>query len=181
MSEREHLVARAGRLRADFDSMFAAPPPEPTPPQVDLLAIRCAEHGFALRLAQVVSVHTERKVVPVPTPVPELLGLAGVRGLVVPVYDLGALLGQAPNAAPRWLALVRAPAPFAVGFELFERHLRVPTADLVTTSHEGAVAHGFGGGSVRTSSGPRPLLDLLAVFEAVMGRLRTAPEREDPK
>jgi purine-binding chemotaxis protein CheW len=182
MSEPHHLTARAEELRAHFDAAFAEPPPEAAPAQVDLLAIRCGEHGFALRLAEVISVHTERKVVATPSPSPQLLGLAGVRGLVFPVYDLGALLGQAPSPAPRWLALVRVRAPFALGFDSFEQHLRVPTDDVVTASQDAPVAHPFGGGSVRTASGPRPLIDLPALFEAVMGRRRAAPGgREDPR
>jgi hypothetical protein len=103
MSTPQHQVAaRAAELRAVFDHGFAAPPPPLAPPQLDLLAIRCADHGFALRLSEVVAVYTERKIVPVPSPVPELLGLVGVRGLVAPVYDLRSLLGYGTGAAPRW-------------------------------------------------------------------------------
>jgi len=34
--------------------------------------------------------------------VPELLGIMGFRGAMVPVYDLRALCGYAAGAAPRW-------------------------------------------------------------------------------
>jgi purine-binding chemotaxis protein CheW len=180
VSEPHQLGERAERLREHFDASFAEPPPAAAPPQTDLLAIRCGEHGFTLRLAEVISVHTERKVVAIPSPSPQLLGLAGVRGQVFPVYDLAALLGQTPSSAPRWLALVRARAPFAIGFDSIEQHLRVPTDHIVTASQDAPAAHPFGGGSVRTASGPRPLIDLPALFEAVMGRRSAAPAREDP-
>jgi chemotaxis signal transduction protein len=174
------VVTRAAELRVAFDRGFAAPPPPTAPPHLDLLAIRCAEHGFALPLADVLAVYTERKIVAVPSPIPELLGLVGVRGLVAPVYDLRSLLGYGGGAAPRWFALVRAPEPFAVGFELFEQHLRVPLADVIVATADAAGPHPFARGSVRLATGPRPLLDLTVLFAAVTGRRKGALEREDP-
>jgi purine-binding chemotaxis protein CheW len=145
-----------------------------------LLAIRCADHGFALPLSEVLAVYTERKIVAVPSPVPELLGLVGVRGLIAPVYDLHSLLGYGSGAAPRWLALLRAPEPFAVGFELFEQHLRIPLADVNAATADGASPHPFARGSVRLATGPRPLIDLTVLIAAVAGRRKGAPKREDP-
>jgi purine-binding chemotaxis protein CheW len=173
------VVTRAADLREAFDRSFAAPPPPAAPPQLDLLAIRCADHGFALPLSEVLAVYAERKIVAVPSPVPELLGLVGVRGLIAPVYDLRSLLGYGPGAAPRWLALVRAPEPFALGFELFEQHLRLPLADAFSAATDAQGPHPFARGSVRLASGPRPLIDLTALFAAVTGRRNSALERED--
>lgn len=172
---------RADEMRWAFDHGFAAPPPAAAPAQLDLLAIRCADHGFALPLTEVLAVYTERKIVPVPSPTPELLGLVGVRGLVAPVYELRSLLGYGSGSAPRWLALLRAPEPFAIGFELFEQHLRVAVADVIVATDEGTEAHPFARGSVRLAAGPRPLIDLTALFAAVTGRSKSAPEREDPR
>jgi chemotaxis signal transduction protein len=174
------VVTRAAELRASFDRGFAAPPSPPAPPQLDLLAIRCADHGFALPLSEVLAVYTDRKIVPVPSPMAELLGLVGVRGLVAPVYDLRSLLGYGVGAPPRWLALVRAPEPFAVGFELFEQHLRLPLADVFSPSADASGPQPFARGSVKLASGPRPLIDLTALFAAVTGRRKSALEREDP-
>ena len=174
-------TTRAVEMRRAFDHGFAAPPRAEAPPQLDLLAIRCADHGFALPLSEVLAVYTERKIVPAPSPVPELLGLVGVRGLVAPAYDLRSLLGYGAGAAPRWLALLRAPEPFAIGFELFEQHLRVPTTDVIAASDDGGGAHPFARGSVKLATGPRPLIDLTALFAAVTARRKSAPEREDPR
>ena len=77
----DNLLERAEQLRAAFDRAFAAPPPGAAATTVDLLAIRCAEQPIALRMSEVLSIHTDRKIVPVPSPAPELLGLFGVRGL----------------------------------------------------------------------------------------------------
>jgi chemotaxis signal transduction protein len=181
MSTPQHQVAaRAAELRAVFDHGFAAPPPPLAPPQLDLLAIRCADHGFALRLSEVVAVYTERKIVPVPSPVPELLGLVGVRGLVAPVYDLRSLLGYGTGAAPRWLALVRAAEPFAVGFESFEQHVRVRLEEVIAATADTVGPHPFARGSVKLAAKPRPLLDLTVLFAAVAERRKGASKREDP-
>lgn len=171
----------AEELRSSFDHGFAAPPPEVQPPQLDLLAIRCADHGFALPLSEVRAVYTQRKIVPVPSPTPELLGVVGVRGLVAPVYDLRLLLGYGGGSAPRWLALLRAPEPFAIAFEVFEQHLRVPVTDVIFAPVDAAGPHPFARGSAKLATGPRPLIDLTALFAAVTGRRKGAPEREDPR
>jgi chemotaxis signal transduction protein len=110
------------------------------------------------------------------------LGLVGVRGVVAPIYDLAQLLGYASVAAPRWVALLRGSAPFGVAFERFERHLRVPTSDvtLAAAPHD-ATSATLTFGSVRSESGPLPLIDLFALFRAVTNgpEPSSEPKRED--
>lgn len=179
MSQRQPTVrTRAQQLRAEFDNAFAAAPQPDPGERVDLLAIRCAEHGFALPLSGVLAVLTDRKLVPVPSPAPALLGLIGVRRLVAPVYDLRALLGYAAGTAPRWVALLRTPAPMAVAFDQFEQHLRVPKSDVIAGPAGTAPAHALASGSVVTPAGPRPLIDLSALFSAVADGSRRAGARE---
>jgi chemotaxis signal transduction protein len=94
MSPAERNLAHvAAELRETFDASFANAHAAEPPPELDLLEIRVAEHGYALRLSQVLALHADRKLVPVPGPRPELLGLVGMRGVVAPVYDLRLLLG----------------------------------------------------------------------------------------
>ena len=57
-------------------------------------------------------------------PVPELVGMVGIRGTVFPVYDLGMLLGCPRAAAPRWL-VVAAAGPIALAFGAFDGYLSV--------------------------------------------------------
>lgn len=182
MSERgQGATTRAQQLRAEFDHAFGLAPAGDPGEQVDVLAIRCADHGFAVPLSGVLSVLTDRKIAPVPSPSPALLGLVGLRGLVAPVYDLRALLGYPAGASPRWVALLRAPAPFAVAFDHFEGHLRVPARDVIAAAGSTATPHAFANGSVKTAAGPRPLIDPTALFEEVTGagRRAGAPEREE--
>ncbi len=181
MSQAGRLGEHVVELRDSFDRGFAAALPDAAPQHEDLLAIRCGEHRLALRLAEVRNLAKGRKIVPLPSPMPELLGLVAVRGVVTPVYDLQALLGYEPAPSPLWLALVRAPAPFAVAFATFERHLRVD-AQAVLTAAGGAAAHPHARASVVDQGAPRPILDLLALFAATTDGSRLAREvkREDP-
>ncbi len=176
-----NLTHVASELRATFDAAFAKAHAAEPPPELDLLEIRVAEHGYALRLSQVLALHADRKLAPVPGPRPELLGLVGMRGVVAPVYDLRLLLGYPATTPPRFVAQVRAPAPFAVAFELFERHLRVAESDVTLAAANTDFGHEFAPGSVKRASGLLPLLDLLAIFREVTSgsRLPSASEREE--
>jgi chemotaxis signal transduction protein len=174
VSAPERATSRAAELRGDFDASFARAPDPATPPQLDLLVIRVAEHRYALRLSQVLAVHADRKLVAVPSPRADLLGLVGLRGAIAPVYDLGLLLGYGSTSAPRWLAHVRVATPLAVAFEHFEQHLRLPLADVTSAlATEGAV-HPFATGSAKSTSGPLSIIDLPAIYQEVTSTRRLA-------
>jgi chemotaxis signal transduction protein len=179
MSAPTRLAQRASELRLAFDRSFAEQEAAMPPAQLDLLAIQVAGHGYVLRLAEVASLHADRKVVPVPSPRRELLGLVGVRGLTVPVYDLRQLLGHEPGQATRWVALVRAATPFAVAFEKLETHLRVEQSGVLAAPPGDSPSHPLLSGSVGTAMGPRPLIDLPALVAGVTRTRRaSAPEGE---
>lgn len=165
----------AERLQEEFDSAFTRAHAPAAAAIVDLLLIRVGDRGYALELRLVQALHADRKLVPVPSPRADLLGLVGLRGVVAPVYDLALLLGQPAQASPRWLAHVRAPAPFAVGFDHFERHVRLPRAELAEAS-DGHAA--FARASAKTEQGLLPIVDLLTIFQSVT-RQPAAAEREE--
>lgn len=178
------LASKLEELRAAFDRTFAAAEQDQAAAQhVDVLAIRVAEQGYALRLAEVLAVHAERKLVPVPSPAPELLGLVGLRGLVAPVYDLRQLLGHAAGPTPRWLALARGMSAIGFAFDALDQHLRVPLGDVVMPQAIEAGGRIFTPGSVLTPSGPRPLLHLPTLIERVTHGQAPygAPQREGPR
>ncbi len=103
------LAGQASALREAFDRAFAEAPPQSEETVQRFLAIRAGGSLFAFRLAEIAGVTVDRKLTRLPSPVPELLGLTGVRGRLVPVYSLTALLGGAPEstqATARWLVLI---------------------------------------------------------------------------
>src|SRR5882757_7001907 len=117
------VAQRAQELRRDFDRSFADPPRADTAAQEDLLAIRLGAQGFAMRLSEIAGLFADKKVTRVPSANSALLGIAGFRGAIVPVYDLQTLLGHSDGQTPRWLVIAAA-APVALAFTTFESQLR---------------------------------------------------------
>ena len=137
MEAASHVSERAAELRRDFDRSFAEPPRVDTVVKDDLLAIRLGAQGFAMRLSEITGLFADKKVTRVPGASAALLGIAGFRGSIVPVYDLQSLLGHSGGQTPRWLVIAAA-APVAFAFEAFEGQLRVsPEVD-----HASAVQRG---------------------------------------
>ena len=122
---------RAAELRKAFDQAFAAPPAGAAPETVGLLLVRVGADPYALRVSDLSGLVSRRKVVPLPSGRVELLGVAGIRGSLVSVYGLAALLGYATATLETpWLALSGSPDPVALAFEELEGFLRVEAAEL---------------------------------------------------
>jgi len=113
----------AADLRREFDLSFAQAWRAQTAPLRQLLAVRVGGDAYALDLDDIAGLVVDRRIVPIPTPVPELLGLAGFRGQVAAVYDLAALLGYPRRDGLRWIVLVRHAQLVALAFDAFEAQL----------------------------------------------------------
>jgi purine-binding chemotaxis protein CheW len=124
------LARRTAELRAGFDNAFALPPAETTTASIGLLAIRVGAEGYAIRMTELSDVQGARRVVPLPGARPEMLGLAGIRGRLVPVYSLAALLGHAVTQAWTWLAICGAEHPIGLTFDELEGYVQASPADL---------------------------------------------------
>ena len=118
MSAATRLTGRAAELRSAFDGGFAEPIVLDATVKADLLAIRVGAEACALRLNEISGLLVDKKITRVPGGAPALLGIAGFRGAIMPVFNLQSLLGRSTAATPRWLVI--APA-----------HSR-PPADLVS-------------------------------------------------
>jgi len=120
------LRKRAGELRQAFDDSFAQAPLAEAAPLEDFLAIRLADAPYALRLNELSRLLTIRRITPVPSSAPGLLGLLGVSGNLVPAYDLGVLLGHPPTDAGRWIGLVGQKTLTGFLIDGMEGFLRLP-------------------------------------------------------
>jgi chemotaxis signal transduction protein len=130
MKDEGLLKNKAAELRQDFDGSFAEEPHAASTQTEDLLSIRIDNDPYALRLTEIAGLFADRAITPLPGPAPELLGIAGIRGAMIPIYDLRRLLGYAGNGAPRWFVLT-ANATIGLSFDQFEAHLRLPHAAIV--------------------------------------------------
>ncbi|GIF37048.1 chemotaxis protein CheW [Actinoplanes xinjiangensis] len=167
MTRPETVAERVTRLRDDFDRSFAEPARVFDDENIELLAVRAGDRPYAIRLAQASGVHPERPVTALPTTVGALLGVAGYAGVVVPVYDLAALLGHPIPQRPRWLLLTAGAPPLTLAFHELERHLRVPATDVIAGTVDSAGRHGCLHGMVRLADGNRPIVDVPATRELV--------------
>jgi len=140
------LRTKAAQLRHAFDRTFAEALHADTALLDDFLAIRLRDDPHVLRLDCVARLLPLRALTRFPSAVPQWLGLAGMAGDVVPVYDLGLLLGYPAAAAPRWMAVCRA-APVALAFDVFEgqfRHRREAADSGATGTPRGEVLSAAG-------------------------------------
>ena len=172
MSENQAgAIERSTELRRAFDRSFAEAPATRATELDDLLDIRVALDAYAIRLDQVTGVFADKPVTPLPSSFPELLGIAGFRGAIVPVYDLRTLLGYPRGGSQRWLILTAGETRIALAFDLFEGHTRVARS---------AIAEEDGGGTqrhhvrevVRTATQVRPVVHLPSILEVIRKRAR---------
>jgi chemotaxis signal transduction protein len=130
------------RVRREFDESFARAPSVVPEAHDPFLKIVVHARPYAVRLVEIRGLLADRTVVPLPGPTPELLGLTAVRGAVVPVYDLGALLGHPPVAGvPRFLLLAGDAEPVGLGFDRFDGYALVARSRLSAPRAESARSH----------------------------------------
>lgn len=167
MSEtRQDLARRAAELREAFDHGFAQERRPDLTVMQSLLAFSLGGEPYAMRLSEIANVVSGRKITPVPDAAAGLLGFAGLRGAIMPVYDLHVLLGRAPCETPRWLALAAA-APVMLAFQTFDGHLRV-TPDAVLPREGGEQADRLVRDVVMVDGAARSIVHLPSLIDVIV-------------
>jgi chemotaxis signal transduction protein len=163
--------AQLRALREAFDLGFAQAPHALANSPEKLLAIRLNGAGYAVRVAEIGGLHLDRRIMPLPTQIPELIGMAGFRGQITPVYDLAALLGYARQTSPRWLILLRQRETVALAFDAFEAHFAVAPEQILrtqqTTSTAPDAARPHLNDAVRTETALLPIINLSSLLETI--------------
>jgi chemotaxis signal transduction protein len=124
--------ATAMELRRAFDASFAGTRDAPGAAVEDFLAVRLGSDSYALRLSEIAGIFVDKRITRLPSRVPSLVGMAGFRGAILPVYDLAVLVGYPSTSRWRWLAIA-ASDPVAFVFERFEGHLRLAREAVAST------------------------------------------------
>jgi purine-binding chemotaxis protein CheW len=160
------MHATADALREAFDQSFARAPTAETgaAAMVNLLAVRIGSRPYAVRLADVSGLFTDTRVTWLPGPTAMSRGLAGLRGTIVPVYDLGMLLGYPRAAAPRWL-LVTAATPVGLAFEGFDGYLTVRRDAIVPEARAEAAERPVR--EILPEDAGRSIIDLASILTAI--------------
>ncbi len=121
-------------LREAFDRGFADAYLPPPLDSLALIAITIAGTAYALRLDQIATVHVDVRIGNVPSKARGLAGLAAIRNVVVPAFDLGVVLGhRTVPAAGRWLVVAKGEVPRAWLFDHLDGQFRIepPAGGLV--------------------------------------------------
>ena len=140
MTEPLAIASKALELRNTFDRARAIPQSTGAVGQVEgLLSIRVSGDPYAIRVSEISGLANDRKVVAFPSSIPELLGIAGIRGGLFSVYSLAALLGYGREAdQARWLVLCGAEESIGLAFSEFDGYLSVPLAQVYATDQRDA-------------------------------------------
>ena len=137
-----------------------------------LLAVTIGGDPYALRVAELAALHVDRVIVRLPSPIAELVGLVSLRGVMAPVYDLGALLGYTAASSTRWIAILRARRPVAIAFDGYEQHLQIDANAVVSAISP--TTSGYTCGVIDIAGVSRSIVDVASILEAIEKR---APAR----
>ena len=141
------IVSTAERMKAAFDRGFEEPVQDGAEQRLDFVLVVAGKKQVALPVGDLRSIEYGSELVEVPSRVEALLGLSAVRGVVVPVFSLGTLLGGAVMVSEGWkgapvFAMVEGEEGerLGLGFEKLLQFVRVEAGAVfggTTVMHEG--------------------------------------------
>jgi chemotaxis signal transduction protein len=177
--EASALARRLQALRQAFDRSFTTPLGVESGAWEDFVVLSLGQSRLAVRLAEISGIFKGPRIVPYPTDIPALLGLAGIKGRLVPVYSLAALLGLKEDPdQPCWLAVCEVQEEaLGLAFAGLEGTVRATQADLCAATAQG-IRHVRE--AVHLASGRGYIVDLTSLKTAVKERIGAAiPAREE--
>lgn len=166
---------RAAELRLAFDQSFADPIQDISRDTVDFISLSLVGDAHAIRMADIAGVFIDVKITPCPSPLVELRGIAGFRGTLMPVYDLGALLGY-PLSSGRWLVFAKGGA-LALAFNGFDGHFQVESTAIAAHQETSFARHVRE--IARQADRAWPIIDIPSVVAAIKARAAAfTPQKE---
>ena len=158
----------ASALRREFDESFARLPSTATAEIEDLIAITVGAAPYVVRVTEIAGLFSGRRIEPIPTSMPGLIGLTGVRGAMLAVYDLRVLLGEPDTGhEPRWMVTAGGTA-VGLAFTDCNGFQRVPSDTISgrSANHQDHVRE-----VVHLASGVRPILSVASILSAITHRV----------
>jgi chemotaxis signal transduction protein len=151
-------------MREAFDRSFAQPVGEQRPTPHHLLLVRVDDTPYGLRATDSIALAHDRKIVPVPSGMPALLGLCGFRGDALPVFSLAFLLGHAKKPA-RWIAVcARGGEHLGLAFDELDGYLALEPTELHALEPR---PHPHLSASARTEGTTRAIIDIPSILEHI--------------
>jgi len=178
------MIGAPDELRQLFDRLFIATPHAAALRRECFIGIRAGGDRLALRLSELAGLEKRCRVVPLPGCDPALLGLAGIRRRLVPVYDLAALLGCEGTAGNdwRWVGLCwSAGLLLGLAFDMQEDFIQTASTDAQAIVGNGpAREHIHEIMSVSGKAGQvQGVVSVASILAAITQRARGAAAREE--
>jgi chemotaxis signal transduction protein len=161
---------RAADLAAAFDRGFVAARAPAGEATDDFLAVHVGGRPHALRLREIAGLHPAQTPTWLPGSAEGLSGIIGLRGTLLPVFDLAFVLGLERAGVCRWMVLAAA-TPVGFAFESFDGHFRAPVSAVVGAAAE---ADGPAREAVAAATGRLPVVHLDALLTTIRRRLPPA-------
>ena len=140
---REDILEQCERLARAFDREFSLPLATERRELRDLIVTRLGTHWYALPVDELAGVHQKTTIRFLPDAPPHCRGLAGLRGRIAVVYDLGAVLGSPCPELSSWVVQTKADPEVALLVPRADRYLRVPRDSIAPGELDAAVAGAF--------------------------------------
>jgi chemotaxis signal transduction protein len=167
------IAHKLQELKSSFDRTFQEALVERSQDLAHLLTIRIGTAKVALNVGDLAGLVRAQTIVPLPTAIPGLLGVAGLKGRMVVVYSLAVLIGNSTQSTEtdRWLVLCRSEERIALAFTAAEGTLMLPTSDLHPVGPE-APPHATA--SVGSGSSSLWLLNVNSIIAAILRQTATS-------
>lgn len=129
-------------MQREFDNSFVASPTGTVENRESLIAIRVAGEAYAVRTNQITGLAKLKRIVPVPSRVPGLIGITAVRGALFPAYDVATLLELSPvNGERAWVMFADRETPVGLVFDQFEGQVEIDCAHLYESDSSSSHKH----------------------------------------
>ena len=129
MSDLAEPALRLAVMRNAFDAAFAEPGVPLQRTQLDFVALRIGDQPYAICTSEIAGVHAGMAVTPVPSHIHAFVGIAAHSGEMLPVYDLGLVLGLSASHGS-W-AVVDTGNSVGLLFSAFDDHWRVDAGSVI--------------------------------------------------
>ncbi len=135
-SSLSHTLAQ---MRQSFDQSFAEKPQPETTPGEPYILIGVSKARLAIKTSEVLSIESHKPVLSLPGHSNFFIGLTGIKGKLIPLYNLKSILGhesERKDELCHWLAVVGGTSPLALAFQNFEGSVRIPESDVFMPSEK---------------------------------------------
>jgi chemotaxis signal transduction protein len=165
-------------LRQAFDAVFAAPREAPLAIPREFFLFRTGGHRYGFRLQELSGLANGRRVTRLPSSDAALLGIAGMQGRIIPVFDLRPLLGlDNGSERPSWFVISRGVGQeVGLAFERMEGYAQVADGQEAAVGAESPQRHVLE--SIVWSGVPWSILSMVSMVAALQRRAGR-PERHN--